>query len=136
MLLGYRPLLSFPPSKILRCCTVHLLLDLCKNFGVLEQEVLLGEWSAPCRDVQAWDTSTHLFANLDRVSAPARKEYAITSLHSGGNDGSVLIRCTRANGNDGGLREGVACRRRGEEDPTGGFLERPSKHASHHRLHI
>lgn len=101
---------------------MHLLLDLGENFGVLEQEVLLREWSASRCSVQGRDTSTHLFANLDRVSAPAGKEHAITSLHGGGNDGSVFIGRAGADGNDSGLRKRVARCRRGEENSSGGFL--------------
>lgn len=61
-------------------------------------------------------TYTHLFANLDRVSSPARKKNTVTGLHVWRDDVTILVAGARANCDDGGLWERVVGSRTGEEN--------------------
>lgn len=66
---------------------------------------------------------THLLANLDAGSAPARKENTVTSLDGGGNDLAVLAGGTRADSDDGSLGKRGGGGRRRKEDARSGFLD-------------
>lgn len=53
---------------------------------------------------------THIFADLDGVSAPPRKEDTVASLHLRRHDVPSLVWRTRTDGDDCGLWEGVGRR--------------------------
>ena len=90
-----------------------LLLDLREDLRVAEEEVLLRACEGRVSDQPNLPRKrpermpTHLLADLDRAAAPARKEYAVSSLHADGEDVAILVGRTGADGDDGRLREGV-----------------------------
>ena len=107
-----------------RRCT--LLLDLCEDLGVSKELVLLENADGEVESESAhsslgWE-QTHLLANLDRTTAPAREKHTITSLHAGRDDVTVLVRRARTDSDDGSLREGLVRRRGRKVDAACGFL--------------
>ena len=86
-------------------------MDLREDLRVTEEEVLLRACEGHISDQRDMTRKqrmpTHLLADLDRAAAPARKEYAVSSLHADGEDVAILIGRALADSDDGRLREGV-----------------------------
>lgn len=117
-----------PQQSTVEETDAHSLLDLRKDVAVVEQEVLLHTHAASATHASTSTTptpghrNTHLVAHLDRAATEPGYEHPVARLHADGLHVPVPIRSTRAGRDDGRLRDGVARRRRGEEDPACGFL--------------
>lgn len=92
--------------SVTRCCvqvgSACLLGDLGENLSVADEEVLV-------------------FANLDRVAAPAGQEDLVAGLDRGGDHLAVLVGSAGASGNDAGLRKRGGGGRGGEEETRRGL---------------